>query len=39
VTSEHMTEEELLRGMEGLALLPREETQEESREDDANLSY
>jgi len=37
VTSEHMTEEELLRGMEGLALVPQEEPQEE--EEDANLRY
>jgi DNA-directed RNA polymerase subunit omega len=42
VTSEHMTEEELLRGIEGLALVPREEPQEEPeepREEDANLRY
>jgi len=41
VTSEHMTEEELLKGIEGLALVPREEPQEElqeePREEDANL--
>ena len=42
VTSEHMTEEELLKGIENLALVPREETQEESgdqREEDADLRY
>ena len=42
VTSEHMTEEELLKGIEGLALVPREETQEEPedpREADADLRY
>lgn len=42
VTSEHMTEEELLRGIEGLALLPREEPQEEPeepREEDAGFRY
>ena len=43
MTSEHMTEEELLRGIEGLALEPRdepeEELQEEPREEDANLRY
>jgi DNA-directed RNA polymerase subunit omega len=39
VTSEHMTEEELLKGMEGLALVPREEPEEEPREEDANLRY
>ena len=42
VTSEHMTEEELLKGIEGLALVPREEPQEEPeepREEDANLRY
>ena len=43
VTSEHMTEEDLLRGIEGLALVPREkpeeELQEEPREEDANLRY
>src|SRR5262245_18341427 len=38
VTSEHMTEEELLKGIEGLALVSREEPQEqEPREEDANL--
>jgi DNA-directed RNA polymerase subunit omega len=42
VTSEHMTEEELLKGLEGLALVPREEPQEEQeepREQDADLRY
>jgi DNA-directed RNA polymerase subunit omega len=39
VTSDHMTEEELLKGMEGLALVPREEPEEEPREEDANLRY
>ena len=39
VTSEHMTEEELLKGIEGLALVPREEPEEEPREEDANLRY
>ena len=39
VTSEHMTEEELLRGLEGLALVPREEPEEEPREEDADLRY
>ena len=39
VTSEHMTEEELLKGIEGLALVSREEPEEEPREDDANLRY
>ena len=39
VTSEHMTEEELLRGLEGLALVPREEPEEEPRKEDANLRY
>ena len=43
VTSEHMTEEDLLKGIEGLALVPREkpeeELQEEPREEDANLRY
>ncbi len=43
VTSEHMTEEDLLKGIEGLALVPREEPeeelQEEPREEDANLRY
>jgi len=43
VTSEHMTEEDLLKGIEGLALVPREEPeeelQEEPREEDAKLRY
>ena len=39
VTSEHMTEEELLRGLEGLALVPREEPEEEPREEEADLRY
>ena len=39
VTSDHMTEEELLKGIEGLALVPREEPEEEPREEDANLRY
>ena len=39
VTSEHMTEEELLKGIEGLALVPREEPEEELQEEDANLRY
>ena len=39
VTSEHMTEEELLRGIEGLALVPREEPEEEPREQDSDLRY
>ena len=39
VTSEHMTEEELLRGLEGLALVPREEPEEEPRGEDADLRY
>ena len=42
VTSEHMTEEELLKGIEGLALVPREEPEEEPeepREQDADLRY
>jgi hypothetical protein len=43
VTSEHMTEEDLLKGIEGLALVPREEPQEELQEElqeeDANLRY
>jgi DNA-directed RNA polymerase subunit omega len=37
VTSERMTEEELLKGLESLALVPQEEPQEE--EEDANLRY
>ena len=42
MTSEHMTEEDLLRGIEGLALVPREEMQEEPedpREEDTDLRY
>ena len=39
VTSEHTTEEELLKGIERIALEPREETQEDSREEDADLRY
>ena len=43
VTSEHMTERDLLKGIEGLALVPREkpeeELQEEPQEEDANLRY
>jgi DNA-directed RNA polymerase subunit omega len=39
VTAEHMTEEELLRGIEGLALVPREGPEEEPREEDANFRY
>jgi hypothetical protein len=42
VTSAHMTEEELLKGIEGLALVPREEPQscrKKPREEDANLRY
>ena len=43
VTSEHMTEEELLKGIEGLALEPREEPEEEPEEEprgeDADLRY
>jgi DNA-directed RNA polymerase subunit omega len=39
VTSEHMTEAELLKGIEGLALVPREEPEEEPREQDADLRY
>jgi DNA-directed RNA polymerase subunit omega len=37
VTSEQMTEEELLKGLEGLALVEREELHEEPR--DAHLRY
>ncbi|MGA8628268.1 MAG: DNA-directed RNA polymerase subunit omega, partial [Pseudolabrys sp.] len=37
VTSERMTEEDLLKGIEGLALVPREEPEEDLREEDANL--
>ena len=36
VTSERMTEEDLLKGIEGLALVPREEPEEDLREEDAN---
>src|SRR5689334_16012273 len=39
VTSEHMTDAELLKGIEGLALVPREEPEEEPREQDADLRY
>ena len=39
VTSEHMSEEDLLKGIEGLALVPREEPEEDLREEDANLRY
>ncbi|MGB9018501.1 MAG: hypothetical protein WCC77_12715, partial [Pseudolabrys sp.] len=39
VTSEHMTEEDLLKGIEGLALVPREVPEEDLREEDANLRY
>ena len=39
VTSEHTTEEELLKGIERIALEPREVTQEDSREEDADLRY
>ena len=39
VTSEHMTEEELLKGIEGLALQPRDEPQDEPQEEDADLRY
>ena len=39
VTSEHMTEEDLLKGIEGPALVPREEPEEHLREEDANLRY
>ena len=37
VTSEHMTEEDLLRGIEGLALEPRDEPQDEPQDEDADL--
>ncbi|HEX3338720.1 MAG TPA: DNA-directed RNA polymerase subunit omega [Pseudolabrys sp.] len=37
VTSEHMTEEDLLRGIEGLALEPRDEPQDEPHDEDADL--
>ena len=39
VTSEHMTEEDLLKGIEGLALEPRDEPQDEPQEEDADLRY
>jgi len=41
VTSEDMTEEDLLKGIEGLALVPREEPEEGLHEEprDANLRY
>jgi DNA-directed RNA polymerase subunit omega len=39
VTTENMTEEDLLKGIEGLALEPREEPQEEPQEEDADLRY
>ena len=41
VTSEQTTEEELLKGIEGLALEPREESEEELHEEprDAHLRY
>jgi len=39
VTSEHMTEEDLLKGIEGLALQPRDEPQDEPQEEDADLRY
>jgi len=39
VTSEHTTEEELLKGIEGLALEPRDDTQEESQGEDADHRY
>lgn len=39
VTSERMTEDELLKGIEGLALVPREEPEEDPREQDADLRY
>ena len=39
VTSEHMTEEDLLKGIEGLALDPRDEPQDEPQEEDADLRY
>ena len=38
VTADRMTEEELLKGLEGLALVPREEPVEEP-EEDAGLRY
>lgn len=41
VTTEHMTEEDLLKGIEGLALVPREEPEEELHDEprDANLHF
>jgi DNA-directed RNA polymerase subunit omega len=39
VTSEHMTEEDLLKGIEGLALQPRDEPRDEPQEEDADLRY
>jgi DNA-directed RNA polymerase subunit omega len=39
VTSEHMTEEDLLKGIEGLALQPRDEPQDEPQEEDVDLRY
>ena len=39
VTSEHMSEEDLLKGIEGLALQPRDEPQDEPQEEDADLRY
>ena len=39
VASERMTEEELLKGIEGLALVPREEPEDEPREQDSDLRY
>jgi DNA-directed RNA polymerase subunit omega len=37
VVSEHMTEEDLLRGIEGLALEPRDEPHDEPQDEDADL--
>ena len=37
VTSEHMTEEDLLKGIEGLALQPRDEPQDEPQGEAADL--
>ena len=39
VTSEPITEEDLLKGIESLALVPREEPEEEPREEDADPRY